>query len=150
MSLEVLLQKFPKDAARPEQVPDDYLPPAVGSRAEVASAVRKLFRYAEYPGESFITIERSTFTLEISLGDEDPCSQLLVQVHGDATKAILRLADHFGMRAIDCSTSEFIEAGESKRKRGAREKKRKDEKQPPAPRPAWSLSGLATGPCDRY
>jgi hypothetical protein len=112
--------EIPEKTARPEDVPDDYLPPPVGSRADVASAVCKLFRNAESDGESFVTIERSGFTIEIILGDEQPCSQLLLHVHVDddattATKAILRLADHFGMRALDCSTSEFMEAEPTRR-----------------------------------
>jgi hypothetical protein len=160
MSWDVLLQKFPDDATRPEQVPDDYLPPAVGSRAEVAAAVSKLFRHVEGAGESFITIVRSAFAIEISLGDEEPCSQLLLHVHDDhaaATKAILRLADHFGMRAIDCSSGEFIAAGRGRGKRKGSEKEREEKArrtseehaEAPVQPPLEYLSGVVTVPCHR-
>ncbi len=163
MSWEVLLQMFSKETARPEQVPDDYRPPAVGSRADVASAVRKLFRNVESASDSFITIARSAFAIEISLGDTEPCSQLLLHVHDDhvaAAKLILRLADHFGMRAIDCSTGEFIAGGGSKPSREVSEKEREDEaryrrrledyEKNPVPPSEWPLSGLEIGPCTRY
>ncbi len=164
MSWDVLLQKFPENTSRPQDVPDDYLPPAVGSRADVVSAVRKLFRGAETDGESFVTVERSAFAIEISLGEEEPCSQLLLCVHvsGDAapaTKAILRLADHFGMRALDCSTSEFLEAepaapqseaGGKPRLKKSRSASKSDADAANPPARAWSLSGLKRGPCDRY
>jgi hypothetical protein len=158
MSQVFLLQKFPEGTARPEQVSKDYLPPAVGSRANVAAAVRKLFRNAEGAGDSFISVTGSKFSMEISFGDTDPCSQLLLHVSGDATKAIQRLANHIGMRAIDCSSGDFIEAG--RRKREVSEKEREDEARyrrsleehatNPVPPPVWPLSGLERGPCDRY
>lgn len=159
MSWDVLLLKVPKETARPEDVPDDYLPPGVGSRAEVTAAVRKLFRGSDSDGESFVSIERSGFAIEVSLGDDEPCSQLLLNVHDDdeaATKAILRLADHFGMRAIDCSTSEFIEATTGKKARDARRKatasRRKEfaaaGQEPEHPPLKW-LSGVVLSPCNR-
>ena len=166
MSWDFLLQKFPENTARPEEVPDDYLPPSVGSRADVASAVCKLFRHAESDGESFVTIERSGFTIEISLGDEEPCSQMLLHVHVDgedataATKTILRLADHFGMRAIDCSTSEFMEAERSRGSREGRERKREEKArhrhmvdenaENPVPPLEWLSGVVVRGPLDRY
>jgi hypothetical protein len=163
MSWDVLLQKFPQKTARPEEAPDDHLPPAVGSRAEVAAAVRKLFRNAEVASDSFITISCTAFAIEISLGDEEPCSQLLLHVHDDhaaATQGILRLADHFGMRAIDCSSGEFIEAGQGRRRREAsteaQEKKQRSRRKleqradrPPPQPPLEYLAGVVTGPCFR-
>lgn len=163
MSWDVLVQKFPKGISRPEQVANDYLPPALGSRADVASAVRKLFRNVEGASDSFITISRSAFAIEISLGDEEPCSQLLLHVHDDhaaATKAILRLADHFGMRALDCSSGKFIAAERGGAGGKVSEKEREDEARyrrklaertkNPVPQQEWPLSGLERGPCDRY
>ncbi len=160
MSWDVLLQKFPEGIARPEHAPDDYLPPAIGTRAAVASAVRKLFRIVGDGNESFITVERVRFAIEISIGDDEPCSQLLLHVHDDhtaATKAILRLADHFGMRALDCSTNEFIEAGGTHQKREVYKKERKEVRSrqkldqqvgSPQPPPEY-LPGVVTVPCCR-
>src|SRR5262245_8347459 len=163
MSWDVILQKFPEGATRPEQVPEDYLPPAIGSRADVASAVRKLFRNVEGDSDSFLTIIRSAFAIEISLSDEEPCSQLVLHVHHNhaaATKAVLRIAEHFGMRAVDCSTGEFLSPARGRRTREVSEQERADaeryrrrleeaRKNPP-PRPEWPLSGLNWRPCMRY
>jgi hypothetical protein len=160
MSWDVLLQKLPRTVRRPEDVPDDYDPPVIGSRAEVTSALRKLFRNIEDGDVSFLTLSRSAFTIEFNLGNQEPCSQLLLHVRGDhaqAAKAVLRIADCFGARAIDCSTSEFIEKGG---KREVSEKEREDEaryrrqieeyrKNPVAP-PVWPLSGVECKPCERY
>jgi hypothetical protein len=160
MSWDVLLQKFPREASQPQDVPDDYVAPAIGSRAQVTLALRKLFRGVEGADDSSLTLSGSSFTIEIVLGDEEECSQLLLHVRGDggqATKAILRMAEHFGLRAIDCSTSEFIE---KERTRGTSDKEREDEaryrrkieeyRKNPVPPAAWPLSGLTCGPCERY
>src|SRR5205814_72658 len=92
--------------------PDDYCPSPIGSRTKVALALRKLFRGADATSDgSFITVTSRTFTIEISTGDEEQCVQLLLHVRGDgdkARKAILRIADHFQARSVDCSTGEFI------------------------------------------
>ena len=163
MSWDVLLQRFPDDTARPEQVPDDYLPPPVGSRAEVVAALRKLLRNVECAGDAFVTIERARFAMEIELGDEEPCSQLLLHVHddhGEATKTILRIAGHFGMRAIDCSSGEWLVAGPAreasepiqKKKPRARPKPNQPANSPPLPQPPleWLPGVVMTQPCVRF
>lgn len=165
MSWDVLLQRFPETTTRPEDTPRDCLPPAVGSRADVAAAVRKLFRNVEGDSDSFLTIFRSAFAIEISLGDEEPCSQLMLHVHDDhaaATKAILRIAEHFGMRAVDCSTGEFVDAARGRRRREVSEQERADAERyrrsieealkNPVPRPEWPLHGTERNPnpCRRY
>src|SRR5438094_584458 len=128
MSWDVLLQKFPEQALQPQDIPDDYVAPAIGSRAEVASVLRKLFRNVESGNNSVITVLRPCFTIEIILGDEEPCSQMLLHVRGDGTgaaKTILHMAEQFGLRAVDCSTSEFIKIG--RRRREVSENEREDE-----------------------
>jgi len=146
-------------------VPADYLPPAVGSRAQVAAAVRKLFRNVEGDSDSFLTIIRSAFAIEISLGDDEPCSQLMLHVHDDhaaATKPILRIAEQFGMRAVDCSTGEFLDTSGGRRRREPSEQERADATRyrrrwqealkNPVPRPERPLSGTERhpNPCRRY
>ena len=121
------LQKFPHEARQPQDIPDNYVAPAIGSRAEVALALRKLFRDGESANDSCVTVQNSSFAMEIILGDEEPCSQLLLHVHSDgqgARKAILRIAERLGLRAIDCSTSKFIE---KRQRREISEKERADE-----------------------
>jgi hypothetical protein len=160
MSWDVFLQKFPQEARQPQDVPDNYVAPAIGSRAEVASALRRLFHDVESADDSFVTVQSSSFAMEIILGDEDPCSHLLLHVHTDgleATKAILRIAKHLGLRAIDCSTSKFIEkiqrraVSEKEREDEARYRREMEEHQKnPVPSPVWPLSGLMCEPCERY
>ena len=159
MSWDVLLQKFPQEVRQPQDLPDNYVAPAIGSRAEVASALRKLFRNVESAGDSSVTVQNSSFAMEIVLGDQERCSQLLLHVHSEgpgATKAILRIAERLGLRAIDCSTSKFIEKRQS---REVSEKEREDEaryrriieeyQKNPAPPPVLVLPGLKCGPCER-
>jgi len=159
MSWDVLLQKFPTDTAQPADVPDDYAPPSIGCRTEVSAALRKLLRGA-LGGEASVTLDRAAFAMEIGLGEGEPCSQLLLHVSGDvaeATKTIWRITEHFGLRAIDCSTSEFIAKG--RRRREVSDKERADEaryrqligqyEKNPAPPSAVPLSGLKYDPCVR-
>ena len=160
MSWDVILQKFPQEARKPDDIPADYVAPAIGSRTEVATTIRKLFRDVEVSTDAFLTIQTSSVAIEINLGDDEPCSQLFLNVHSDgpgATMAILRIADKFGLRALDCSTTEFIEKRRSRKiskqeqEDEARYRRQIEEYQKnPAPEPVWVLSGLECGPCERY
>ncbi len=145
MSWDVLLLKLPQEAMSPADIPDRYENPTIGSRAEVVSALQKLFRDVEGGDDSFVTVDSSAFAIEISLGDDECCSALLLHVHGDqakAKKSILRIAEHFGLRAIDCSTNEFIKKG--------RRREVEENQKTPVPQQEWTLPGLGSWPCERY
>jgi hypothetical protein len=112
MSWDVLLQRFPQNVTNPADVPNDYRPPVIGSRSEVASSLRKLFPAANASDPAWVVIHGEDFSIEVSTGDNDYCSRLMLYVGGGdgAVQAVMQIAQHFQMRALDCSTGEFMDA----------------------------------------
>jgi len=111
MSWDILLQRFPQNAS-PTEVPDDYAPPVIGSRAEVASSLRELFPAANTSDPAWIVIDGDDFSIEVSTGDNEQCTGSTLHVRGGdgAVQAVMQIAQHFEMRALDCSTGEFMDA----------------------------------------
>ncbi len=116
MSWEVILLKLRNEVQSPEQIPEDYVGASIGSRSTVAGAIRRLFRIPKQASDSMLTLERAHYAIEIDLGEDPQCTRLILSVHDDAvaaTRAIRRLAEHFQMRAIDCSSGEFVDIADN-------------------------------------
>jgi hypothetical protein len=112
VSWDILLQRFPQNVASPAEIPDDYKPPVIGSRAQVASSFRELFPTAITSDPGWIVIDRDDFSIEVSILDNEQCTGFMLYVHGDesAVQAVMQIAQHFEMRALDCSSGEFMDA----------------------------------------
>lgn len=110
MSWDILLQRFPESVSSPDEAPQGFVPPAFGSRSKIQTSLKQLFKSAAIGSSSQVTISGKGYVIEIHI-DDDPCSQILMHVHDDAEKAlksIAKIARHFQLRAVDCSTGEFI------------------------------------------
>jgi hypothetical protein len=112
MSWDILLQRFPQNVASPEGMPDDYRPPVIGSRAQVASTLRELFPAADTSDPAWIVIDGDDFSIEVSTGDHEQCTGFMLHVRGGdtAVQPVMQIAKHFELRALDCSTGEFMDA----------------------------------------
>ena len=93
-------------------MPDDYRPPVIGSRSKVASSLRELFPAANTSDPAWVVIDGEDFSIEVSTGDDDDCSGFMLHVRGGdgAVQAVMQIAQHFQLRALDCSTGEFMDA----------------------------------------
>jgi hypothetical protein len=110
MSWDVFLQYFPAEARNLTEVKD--VPATTGSRASTVSALQQLFPDANISDPSWVTLERPEFVIEFNLGHKEQCEGIGLRVHGsdDVIPVILHIARHFGMRACDISTGEFLDS----------------------------------------
>ena len=111
MSWDVLVHRFPRDIEAIEGLPDDFKPSAIGSRAEVAQAVRKVFPGANISDLGWLVIDGEGFSIEVSTGEEEPCDGFMLHVRGGdaALGAVIQLAQLFEARAFDMSSCQFLD-----------------------------------------
>jgi hypothetical protein len=111
MSWDVIVHRFPPDIEKIDQLPDGFKPPFIGSRAEVAQAIRTLFPNANTSNLSWLLIIGPDFSIEVNIGRKDPCDGCMLHVRGGngALEAVMQIARHFEARAFDMSSSEFLD-----------------------------------------
>jgi hypothetical protein len=111
MSWDVIVHRFPRNIETIEQLPDDFKPSAIGSRAEVAQAVRKVFPDANISDLGWLVIDGEGFSIEVSTGSKEPCDGFMLHVRGGdaALGAVMQLAELFEARAFDITSSQFID-----------------------------------------
>ena len=111
MSWDVLVHRFPQDIETVEQLPDDFKPPAIGSRAEVARLLRTVFPDANISDLGWLIIDGRGFSIEVRTGTEEPCDGFMLHVRGGdgALGAVIQLAQLFSARAFDVTSSQFLD-----------------------------------------
>lgn len=112
MSWDVLLQRFPAAAKTAADIPDDYMPPVIGSRSQVVSSLLKIIPTADASDPSWVSIDGDGFSIEVNIGDDGHCTDIMLHVRGSdaAIQAVRQIAERLQVRALDCSTGEFLDA----------------------------------------
>ena len=67
MSWDILIQDLP-DVATIEEVPDDFHPGVLGSRAEVVERLRSTFPDADFSNPSWGVLDREDWSIEFNSG----------------------------------------------------------------------------------
>src|SRR4051812_46202358 len=113
MSWDILAMRFPPEVRDVAELPDDYKAPAIGTRAEIASALCSMFSGARVSQPDHVLIEGPGFCMEVGLGREVICDGFMLFVRaGDSPAtigAVKRIAEHFAVRAWDVSAGEFLD-----------------------------------------
>lgn len=111
MSWDIFVQHLPASAIRVADVPDDFTPLPLGSRADVIAALAGLFPMLDASDPEWLRIETPRWTIEIGLAAADPVTSIALHVRGDESviPAISALIDRLGARAIDSWTGEFFD-----------------------------------------
>jgi hypothetical protein len=111
MSWDVIVYRFPEEIDAIAQLPRDFKPPALGSRAEVAQAIGKIFPDANISNLSWLLILGHGFSIEVNAGKEEPCGGLTLHVRGGdaAPGAVMQIAQLFEARAVDMGSGEFLD-----------------------------------------
>ena len=115
MSWDILIQDLP-DVATIDEVPDDFQPGALGSRAEVVERLRSTFPDADFSNHSWGVLDRADWSIEFNVGDGDPCESVMLHVRGsgaDALAAVQSAIDAVGGRGLDMQGSGFFELDEA-------------------------------------
>lgn len=111
MSWDVLFQDLPRCVRSLGEIPDEFRPGPLCTRAELVAAVRKVAPTADFSGSWLAVLDANDFSIELDAGDGDPvCSVMLHVRGGDGALAVVQaLSAALGRTAIDCSAGELMD-----------------------------------------
>ena len=111
MSWEIYVQDLPADAATIDDVPNDFVPAAIGTRSEIIRKIKDVVPFADFSDPSWGKIDGETFSIEVSLGDDENVGSLMFHVRGDdeAAALISEILISLNMRGFDTWTGEFFD-----------------------------------------
>lgn len=112
MSWDVFIQHLPASALRFADIPDDYTPLPLGTRAEVIAAVTEIFPGTDVTDPTWLTYRGDRCSIDFGLGVDDPVMTIALHTLGDESVVPLveRLIERLGARALDGWTGEFFDA----------------------------------------
>lgn len=114
MSWDLFIQDLPVEARSVAEIPDDFKPRPIGSRAEVLAKIRTVCPDADFDDPTWGVIETPEGSVEINIGEADPVMGFALHVRGGAgvIGLIVELLDTLGLRAIDPgSDTGFFDSG---------------------------------------
>lgn len=82
-------------------------------RSTVIEAVSGLFPgSADFSDPFWGRVDGDGWSIEVNVGDDEMCSSIMLHVRGagDPVPAILQIAGALQLRALDCSTGDFLDA----------------------------------------
>ena len=113
MSWDVFIQHLPASALSVDDVPDDFTPLPLGTRAEVVEKIRRTFPELDLADPTWGTVRTADYEIDFALGarEEEEIFCLALHVHGDESvvPAIATLIEDLQARALDSWTGEFFE-----------------------------------------
>jgi hypothetical protein len=110
MSWDIFAQDFPVDAKTPDDIPDDFEPRSLGSRASVISKIKEIIPAADFSDPAWGLIVGDDWSIEINIGEGEDCDGFALHVRGEeaAVGAVASILDHLELRAVDSQTGEFF------------------------------------------
>ena len=110
MSWEILVQDLP-NVATLEDVPNDFRPGPIGTRAELMARIKEASPTAEEQ-DGWLFVQNADVDLSIQFHMEDPqlVRYLMIHVHGSTnSKAhVAGIIEKLGLRAVDLDTGELF------------------------------------------
>lgn len=104
MSWDIFAQDLPADAKTIEEIPSDFRPKAIGSRAEIVAKILEIAPNAKFqPDLSWGNLDGPGYFIEIGIGKRDPCFSVAFFVRGASPQVINVIADvldHLKLRAL--------------------------------------------------
>jgi hypothetical protein len=118
MSWDLMLLPFRPEWCNAEDIPDDWMPGALGPRSSVVAALADLFPLATGGDDGRYSVGEDA--VDIVVGPDDPTDAINVYVYGGATPQIMErlvmFASRLGTRALDIQTGTFLtSSGEAER-----------------------------------
>lgn len=110
MSWLVVLAKLPDAFVSISDIPTDFVPEPLESRAAVLTVLAEVFPDADLTDPTWVQLNRPNYAIEFIVGDKEPVESLSFRPHGDDTllEALQLLCERTGWRAIDTSSGDFI------------------------------------------
>ncbi len=102
---------FSATAQRVADIPEDFQPAPLGTRADLITRICDVVPSADFSNPEWGVFEGDEFSIEFQMGDEEICQSVMLLVRGGGSPAPLigALLDRLKLRGIDCQTSEFFD-----------------------------------------
>ena len=103
MSWDIFVQDIPRFATSIDEIPDDFIPSQIASRAAILDAIQTVLPFADMSNSSWVRVDSQGVALEISLGDTDPVKSFTFHVRGGehSIGAVAEILARLGLRAFD-------------------------------------------------
>lgn len=108
-SWDVLAQDFPP-VDTIDQIPDDFIPQPLGSRAELMARIQRRVPALRFGPDGLGCVTGTGLDLEINVGKQDPVDSIAFHGRGGSgdIEVIADVLDALHLRAIDSGTGEFF------------------------------------------
>ena len=103
MSFDIWMQDIPAHARTVADIPDDFEPRSIGSRAELIAKIIEAAPNATFKTLSYGEIESEDFSMDIWLGDENEVTCVTFNIYGNARNAlpiVAKILQRCGQRAL--------------------------------------------------
>lgn len=102
MSYDIFVQDLPANAASIADIPGDFTPRGLGPRATIVEAIRRAAPGVLFDETGWAAIDGPDYSIEVSLGVEDPVQSFAFHVRGGAASlfVVATILDDLGYRAL--------------------------------------------------
>lgn len=103
MSWDIFVQDLPSGIRSIKEIPADFKPRPIGSRAEIIKKILEACPDADFSDPTWGVIEGSGYSIEVSIRAEEACMGFALHVRGGevVTGVIAAILDRLDLRAID-------------------------------------------------
>ncbi len=103
MTRDILIQRLPADIASADQIPADFVPEPLGTRADVVQALQRLFPELVLDASGFGSVGSGKQGLDVDIGPHDEVVYIALGLRGKGQieERALMLVAAYGGRALD-------------------------------------------------
>ena len=115
MSYDIFVQDLPESANTVDEIPADFVPSPLGPRQLIIEKILDVVPMAVFSDPTWGTINSDDWSIEINIGEQDPCTSFAFHVRGgsEAIGAIAAILERLGFRALDTSESGIFSADQA-------------------------------------
>jgi hypothetical protein len=114
MSWDVFVLNLPPGIKSLDDIPKDYVPPPLGTRADIIAKIKAIYPQTDFSDPSWGTLQLPECWIEFALGSEEQVTSFSMLVRGGehAQESVAHILDTLGMHAIDPDSKTGIFADE--------------------------------------
>ena len=113
MSWDIFIQDLPRSANSVADIPDNFVPGPIGTRAELIGKITSVAPDADFSDPAWGTLDSldEDYSIEISMGEHDTVECIALHVRGgDAAVArVASILTALTLRALDSGTGDFFD-----------------------------------------
>jgi hypothetical protein len=115
MSWDVFLMKVSEKVIKVEYMDENFPPQLLGGRNEVLALFKELFPEADFTDPSWGILDNENYSIEFNIPNEDSLESITLHIRGDelVVKAVEKICQRTGWRAIDSGSGDFIDFSNS-------------------------------------